>query len=115
MEEKLKEGETLYADGKIDDAEDYFLSIIENNSEDKEAYNNLGVIAFNRNDVKSAIDYFNKSLEIDCFYKDAIINYTDLLKTLNQQQAAVPLLEKLVEMDSSDKEIKELLEEIGSN
>jgi len=48
MKNKLKEGETLFADGKIDEAEKYFLSLVESDSDCKEAYNNLGVIAFQR-------------------------------------------------------------------
>ncbi|MFQ5963016.1 MAG: glycosyltransferase [Candidatus Scalinduaceae bacterium] len=112
MDNKLKKGETLFADGKIEEAEDYFLSLVENDSNNKEAFNNLGVIAFQKNDVKRAVDYFTRSLEIDHLYKDAILNYTDLLRTIKQPQIAVPLLEKIIEMDPNDKEIHQLLEDI---
>ena len=96
MENDLRKGEKLFTDGRIEDAEDQFLSIVEKDSESKEAYNNLGVIAFQKNDIKSAIDYFSRSLEIDYSYKDAVFNYVDLLRTLNQPQIAAPLLEKIV-------------------
>ena len=56
MNNKLKEGETLFADGKIDEAEKCFLSLIENDSDGKEAYNNLGVIAFQQDDKAITID-----------------------------------------------------------
>ena len=48
MNNTLNEGETLFADGKIDEAEKCFLSLVENDSDCKEAYNNLGVIAFQK-------------------------------------------------------------------
>jgi len=48
MNNKLNEGETLFADGEIDEAEKCFLSLVEIDSDCKEAYNNLGVIAFQR-------------------------------------------------------------------
>ena len=112
MENKLKEGEILFADGKIDEAEEFFLSAIEQDANNKEAYNNLGVVAIQKEDAKSAVDYFTRSLEIDPFYKAAIINYTDLLSTLNQLHIAIPLLEKLVEKDPNDEEIANLLENI---
>ncbi len=112
MEDQLKKGETLFAEGRIDEAADFFLSAVEKGKNNKEAYNNLGVVAIEKKDVKAAIECFTRSLEIDPFYKVALINYTDLLKTLNQLHVAIPLLEKIIEMDPNDKEIHQLLEDI---
>ncbi|ODS32180.1 MAG: GDP-mannose:cellobiosyl-diphosphopolyprenol alpha-mannosyltransferase [Candidatus Scalindua rubra] len=114
MNNKLTEGETLFAKGKIEEAEECFLSIVENGLNNKEVYNNLGVIAFQKEDTKKAIDYFTRSLEIDPLYRDAIVNYTNLLRTLNQLHIAVPLLEKIAEINPNDKEIIQLLEDIRS-
>ncbi len=112
---KLNEGETLFADGMIDEAERCFLSAAENGSGRKEAYNNLAVIAYQKNDRKKAIDYFTRSLEIDPFYKDAILNYTSLLRTQNQIHIAAPLLKKISETYPDDNEIIQLLDDIRSN
>lgn len=112
MENELRKGEELFIDGRIDDAEDQFLSIVKIDSSSKEAYNNLGVIAFQKNDIKRAIDYFTRSLEIDYSYRDAVINYTDLLGSLNQSQIAIPLLEKIVKDNPCDSEMRRLLDEI---
>ena len=38
MNNKLNEGETLFADGKFDEAEKCFLSLVESDSDCKEAY-----------------------------------------------------------------------------
>ena len=94
MSNKLNEGETLFADGKIDEAEACFLSLVESGYYCKEAYNNLGVIAFQKNDKEKAIDYFTKALEID------------------QLPIAIPLLEKIAEQNQDDKEVIQLLDEI---
>ncbi|GAX59819.1 glycosyl transferase group 1 [Candidatus Scalindua japonica] len=112
MNNKLKEGEILFADGKIEGAEQCFLSLVENDSECKEAYNNLGVIAFQNNDKEKAIDYFTRSLEIDPLYRDAVLNYTSLLRTHDQLHIAAHLLEKIAEIRPDDGEITQLLEEI---
>ncbi|KHE91512.1 MAG: glycosyltransferase [Candidatus Scalindua rubra] len=112
MNDTLSKGETLFADGKIDEAEKCFLSLIENGSNCNEAYNNLGVIAFQNDDIEKSIDYFTRSLEIDPFYKDAIINYTDLLSSLNQLHIAKPLLESVAIRCSDDEEITSLLKNI---
>ncbi len=114
MNNKLNEGETLFSENRIEEAEECFLSVVESDLNNKEAYNNLGVIAFQREDTEKAIDYFTRSLEIDPFYRDAIVNYANLLRTLNQLQIAVPLLEKIAEINPDDKEIIQLLEEIRS-
>jgi len=113
MNNTLSNGETLFADGKIDEAEKCFLSLVENDSECKEAYNNLGVIAFQNDDKEKAIDYFTRSLEIDPLYRDAIVNYTNLLRSLNLLPIAIPLLEKVAELNPEDKEVTQLLDEIS--
>ena len=112
MEDQLEKGKTLFADGRIDEAADFFLSAVEKDKNNKEAYNNLGVIAIEKRDVEAAIECFTMSLEIDPFYKAALINYTDLLITLKQPHIVVPLLEKIIEKDPNDKEIHQLLEDI---
>jgi len=114
MENKLKEGEILFADGRIDEAEEVFLSAIAQDADNKEAYNNLGVIATRKEDINSAIECFSRSLEIDPFYKDAIINYVDLLGSLNQLQIAKPLLEKVLEKYPGDNEITNLLKKAST-
>jgi len=114
MNNKLNEAEALFAEGKIEEAEKYFLFEAENGTCKKEAYNNLGVIAFQKDDREKAIDYFTRSLEIDSLYKDAVLNYTSLLRELNQIHIAVPLLEKIAETKPHDEDINHLLEEIQS-
>lgn len=74
MQDKIKEGEALFAEGKIEEAEKCFWEILKHDSKDKEVYNNLGVIAFQRENMKIAKDYFLKSLKIDPFYQDALDN-----------------------------------------
>jgi Flp pilus assembly protein TadD len=56
MNNNLKEGETLFADGKFEEAEKCFLSLVESDSDCKEAYNNLGVIAFQQDDNVKAFN-----------------------------------------------------------
>ncbi len=111
MNSTLSDGEALFADGRIDEAENCFLSIVENQPDSKEAYNNLGVIAFQNEEKEKAIDYFTKSLGIDPLYRDAIVNYTNLLRSLDQLSIAIPLLEKIAELNPEDNEIKQLLDD----
>ncbi|MGR3294089.1 MAG: tetratricopeptide repeat protein [Candidatus Scalindua sp.] len=80
---KLEEGEFLYAEGKLEAAEGCFLSVIEEDSKNEVAYNNIGVIAYRMNDLEKAVDYFAKSLKEDPYFEDAITNLLDLLGVLD--------------------------------
>lgn len=114
MDNTLSNGEALFADGKIEEAEKCFLSLVENDSKCKEAYNNLGVIAFQANDNEKTIDYFTRALEIDPLYIDAIVNYTNLLRSIDQLSIAIPLLKKVAELKPDDETIMKLTVEIDS-
>ncbi len=114
MDNTLSNGEALFADGKIEEAEKCFLSLAENDSECKEAYNNLGVIAFQNDDKEKAIDYFTRALEIDPLYIDTIVNYTNLLRSIDQLSIAIPLLKKVAELKPDDETIMKLTAEIDS-
>lgn len=112
MENKLKQGEALFAEGKIEEAEKCFLEILNEDPKNKEAYNNLGVIYFQQQNIEQAIQNFTKSLEIDPFYKDAVLNYCDVLRSLNLIHNALPFLEKIVQKYSDDQELSQLLHEV---
>lgn len=112
MKDKLIQGETLFADGKIEEAEKCFLNVLKYDPQNKEVLNNLGVIAFQGQQIESAIDYFDKSLKIDPFYKEAVLNYVYILKELNLIAEASSYLYKIIEANPNDKELKQLLNEI---
>ncbi|MDI6791950.1 MAG: GNAT family N-acetyltransferase [bacterium] len=111
LEDKLREGEGLFADGRIEEAERCFLSIAEQNPQSKEVFNNLGVIAFGKNELEKAVDFFSRSLRIDPFYKNAALNFSDVLKELNKLPEIIPALEKIIARYPEDKELSELLKE----
>ena len=50
MIKKLEEGAFLFAEGKLEEAESCFQSVIEEDSKNKVAYNNIGVVAYIMND-----------------------------------------------------------------
>ena len=111
MQDKLKQGEALFAEGKIEEAERCFSEILEHDPKSKEACNNLGVIAFQRQDTEQTILYFARALEIAPFYKDAILNYCDVLGSLSLAHEDIPFLEKVVQKYPDDRQISRLLHE----
>ena len=112
MQNKLKQGEALFAEGKVEEAEKSFLKILNEDPKNKEAYNNLGVISFQRQDFEQALEYFTKVLGIDPFHKDAILNYSALLKSTNRFYDSMPILEKAIERFPDDSQVKHLWDEV---
>jgi len=99
MIDKLEEGEFLYIDGKLEEAEICFLSVIEEDSSNKVAYNNMGVIAYRMNEIEKAFDFFVMSLKEDPYFEDAITNLFDLLGVLGYSHLVTSYLIDVTEFD----------------
>jgi len=89
MNNKLKEGETLFADGKIDEAEKCFRSILGNDHQNVKALNNLGVISIQKKDYKTGTDYLLEALRFDHEDADVYMN----LQSLTGNELALNKLE----------------------
>ena len=104
----MKTGERLFTEGKFSEAENFFQNIIRDNPRDKEAYNNLGVIALQKKDLDEALDYFTRALEIDPLYKIALLNYTEIAKAIKSPSAKI-ILKKYLDRYPADREVSEAL------
>ncbi|MEE9441120.1 MAG: tetratricopeptide repeat protein [candidate division Zixibacteria bacterium] len=111
MSELLTEAEQLYNQGQIERARERFEELVRSNPRNKEALNNLGVLAYEENKLGDAARYFTQALEIDPFYKDAIFNICGLLRENGNLDAAGSLLEIAVNKYPDDTELAELLDE----
>ncbi len=99
MINKMEEGAFLFAEGKLEEAESCFLSVIEEDSKNKVAYNNIGVVAYIMNDLEKAVDYFARSLKEDPYFEDAITNLLDLLGALDCSYLVVSYIGDVTEFD----------------
>ena len=102
MEDKLKQGEVPFAEGKIEEAEKCFLNFLDQNPEDAEALNNLGVIHHTRGNVQEAEGYFLKAIEAKEDYPDALLNLADLYQNAKRWEEAALQLEKSIAIDDQD-------------
>jgi tetratricopeptide (TPR) repeat protein/glycosyltransferase involved in cell wall biosynthesis len=109
MTNGVLQGETLYAEGKIEEAEKQFLDLLESKPNNKEALNNLGVIAFGRSKPGRAADYFSKAIKSDPFYLEAIFNYCNLLRATNNMHRGLPILEVAANKYPENEEVKTLI------
>ena len=113
MRDKLKQGEALFAEGRIEEAKECFTAILQTHPQSTEAYNNLGVIAFQNNEAEEAINNFRACLAIDPRHKDAVINIASLFKRLNHREAAIAILKDFDRRLPADEEIAALLREFN--
>jgi len=93
--EILKKGELLVEQGKLSDAEEQFLLVIQYDHENKEASNNLGFIAYKQGDLEKAVLCFLQALEKDSSYKDALENLVSIFSTSKGLPLLIRHLEKI--------------------
>ena len=79
IENNLKEGETLFADGRIDEAAKCFKSILQNDPQNVKALNNLGVIYIQKKDYKAWVGTLLKALENNPEDDDVNMNLQSLI------------------------------------
>ena len=88
MEEHIKQGETLFHEGKIREAESYFVALLERFPEQTEILNNIGVINHVQGNAKEAEIYFIRAHAANPDYIDALLNLADLYREQNQWRDA---------------------------
>ena len=94
MQELFNEAESLFKQGKLEQAKARFLDIITQDKNNKEAYNNLGVIAFKLDNFEDALSQISCALEIDPDYQDAKENLIIIKNAIDQKAAKTSQREK---------------------
>ena len=93
---KNKLAATLMALNKIPDAEKIYYDIITKNPKYAPSYCNLGYIFVLKNELKIAMNYYDKALTLDPDYEQALINKTGLLMALDQKIMAKTFCKNLL-------------------
>ena len=107
---EIEKGEALFAKGQIDQAQATFELVLQNQPENHEALNNLGVIHHTRGNVQEAEDHFFKAIEAKEDYLDALLNLADLYQNTKRWEEAALQLEKCTAIDNQD---PNLLNQLG--
>lgn len=91
-----EEIESLISEKKYPDAINLLEQLLLNGTNVAFAYNALGIIAFECKDAKTAYDHFSKSLSIQLFDEDVLINYFDAGITLQKNHEVYSLFEQVL-------------------
>jgi tetratricopeptide (TPR) repeat protein len=113
-QEIVEKGELLFQQGNSREAEKHFLLAIQCDPANKEAHNNLGVIAFSETNHEMAIVHFKNALSIDPSYMDALLNLCDALQFTNSLAAALPILENALHTDPDNAGLAKMLHNVNS-
>lgn len=107
----LARGETFFAEGRLEEAADCFEQLLASEPGNARALNNLGVIAYHRNQGQKAAEMFIRSIAADPSYTDPVANLCSLLRATGQLREALPVLEPLAEKHPDNDEIAKLVAE----
>ncbi|MDQ5985811.1 MAG: GTP 3',8-cyclase [Syntrophus sp. SKADARSKE-3] len=113
-EDMVAKGEELVRQNKLQEAQDQFLLALQSDPENKEACNNLAVIAFSLGDQELAVAMLRKALHIDPCYTDAILNLRDVLKSQNALSKVFPVIEKALALDPENDELARVFKDMKS-
>ncbi len=102
MENNLEQGEALFAEGKVEEAEEFFLGLLVNEPTNAEILNNLGVICHAGKDIVKAEVYLLKACEAQNNHLDAMMNLAGLYQETKRWEDAAVQLEKCITLNSSD-------------
>jgi len=87
IEKLMKEGEDLFAKGDWAGSRNRFLKIIQQDRQNKIAFNNMGVLAFKEGRVEEARQYFQRAAALDPNYRDACDNLAQTEHFQEEEQA----------------------------
>jgi len=102
VDDLIKEGETLFSEGKIEEAEKSFLSLLKNDPANAAILNNLGVIYHTQDNIEKAEEFFLKTHRINRDYLDPLLNLVDLYQNAKRWKEAVLQLMKCIAIDDQD-------------
>ncbi|MBN1827856.1 MAG: glycosyltransferase [Deltaproteobacteria bacterium] len=101
----ISDGEKFFAEGKLDDAEASFRSVLEEDPSNAEALNNLGVLCQAKGKSSEARYFFEKTLCSDGNFLDALVNLATLAIGEDRWSEARRLIVKALSIDGTNHEL----------
>jgi len=103
--DQLKKGESLFSEGKIEEAIQCFEDVLAGDPNNTDAYNNLGVISYSLGNAQSAETFLLKTLEIDPNHINALMNIADVYCAGGLINEAAEYLTKAVELEPKNPDV----------
>jgi len=94
IEQKLQRGVTAHREGKLQDAERLYRTILQSQPKNPHANHNLGVIAISMNQSAAALPLFKTALEANLGIDQFWLSYIDALIKENQFETATQVIQE---------------------
>lgn len=105
MQPDVQHGEELFAQGRVVEAKECFLSILAERPKDPQALNDLGVVSLTEGNEDEAEQYFRQALEADSEFPDAHLNLANLYLGRNTWDLAAESLEAALRLVPEDMDL----------
>lgn len=113
-QKKFKEFKKLLKDKKYAEALQIGLNLLRKIPNHQDTLFMVGSIYYVQNKYKTAISYLDKSLEIGEYDVDALLLKAYAHQKLGENKRAIQCCTKIKEVDSKNKSVNQLLEELES-
>ncbi len=113
MEKTLWQGEKLFVEGRIEEAEQIFLTLLDQDPVNPQVLNNLGVIHCTNKAFDQAETCFIKALEADGNHLQALQNLSKVYEALEKWAKALVYLEKCIKIAGIDPELQARLSRLN--
>ncbi len=114
MEKTLLQGEKLFIEGKIEEAEQIFLTLLDQDPVNPQILNNLGVIHCANEAFDQAETCFIKALEADGSHLHAMENLSKLYEVLKKWDKALVYLENCIKITGINPELQARLSRLNA-
>ena len=112
--EKIKELKKLVKEKKYDEAFKSGTEYLRKVPSNPDVLFTVGGICYLKKKYKTAIFYFDKALEIGSYDTEALLLKAYSHQKLGEKKKAIQCCEKIQEVDSKNKAVLELLEQLNS-
>jgi tetratricopeptide (TPR) repeat protein len=103
--DQISRGETLFNEGKIEEAIKCFEQVLTDDPNNADAYNNLGVISYALGNAQSAETFLLKTLEINPNHVNALMNIADVYCASGIINEAARYMTKAIELEPKNPDI----------
>ncbi len=110
--EENRKAESLIEAGDFPSAAKILVDIVDKDPENWQAFNNMGVISWQKGAVIDAYNTFIHSCELKPDYVDGLINLFDVSLKLRKVNEVLPILKRALNMLPDDEELKVIIDSI---
>ena len=114
LEQALQQGIAAHKEGKLQDAERFYRSILKSQPLHPDANHNLGVLAVSVNKANMALSFFKTALEADPKIEQFWLSYIDALIKEKQFDTANQVLEQAKKQGLDEGKLNILEEKVSS-